>query len=148
MIVAKPVVKDKFWILKQDDTKVGNIEATNDEYTIRINNLVTRVKNISVIRHDPEFAFDSPNVIKKTTSIDSVHGYATGCRAYNGVWDVRRRIPLFTKSNKSKSWYAAGWYLIKQRRQWESVRNPKLITLQRYQYQGPFHTQQQAEDTV
>jgi len=55
---------------------------------------------------------------------------------------------LFTRDTKSKSWYAAGWYMVKQHRAWKAVQNPKLITLQRYQYQGPFHTQQQAEDTV
>jgi hypothetical protein len=146
MIIAKPIVKDKFWILKQDDAKVGNIEAGTDGYTIRINDRVTRVKNISTVRQDPDFAFDAPPVLKKSTADNTVHGYYTGTRSYNGVWDVQRRIPLFTKSRKSKSWYAAGWYLVRQRRDWEVVHNPKLITLQRYPYQGPYHTREQANE--
>ena len=148
MIVAKPVIKDKFWILRQDDHKVGNIEASSDGYTVRINNTIARVKNISTVRHDLAVAFDAPPVLKKVTADNCVHGYHTGTRTYNGIWDVQRRVPLFTKSRKSKSWYAAGWYMVKQHRAWKAVQNPKLITLQRYQYQGPFHTQQQAEDTV
>ena len=39
-IVAKPIVKDQFWILKQDDRKVGNIEATDDGFAVRINNKI------------------------------------------------------------------------------------------------------------
>lgn len=146
MIIAKPVVKDKFWILKQNNSKVGNIEAGTDGYTVRLNDTITRVKSISSIRHDPDFAFEAPPVIKKSTAENSVHGYYTGGRAYNGMWDVKRRLPLFTKSRKSKSWYAAGWYVVKQRRDWETVQNPKLITLQRYPYQGPYHTQEEANE--
>ena len=146
MIVAKPVVKDKFWILKQDDNKVGNIVASGDGYTVRIKNKTTKIKNIAAIRRDLDFAFDTAPVTKKITAADSVHGYPTGVRTYNGMWDVQRRIPLFTKSRKSKSWYAAGWYVVKQRREWEVIHNPKLITLQRYPYQGPFYTQEQANE--
>jgi hypothetical protein len=79
---------------------------------------------------------------------NQVHGFEVTGRVYNPVWDVKHRLPLFTRDTKSKSWYAAGWYMVKQHRAWKAVQNPKLITLQRYQYQGPFHTQQQAEDTA
>jgi predicted HAD superfamily Cof-like phosphohydrolase len=39
-----------------------------------------------------------------------------------------------------KSWFAAGWYRVKQHRKWKMVQHPKLITLERYDYQGPFQT--------
>jgi hypothetical protein len=146
MIIAKPVVKDKFWILKQDDNKVGNIEASGDGYTVRIKDKITKIKNIATIRRDLDFAFDAAPTVKKSVADDAVHGYHTGVRTYNGMWDVQRRIPLFTKSRKSKSWYAAGWYVIKQHREWEVVHNPKLISLQRYPYQGPYHTKEQANE--
>jgi len=146
MIIAKPIVKDKFWILKQDDAKVGNIEASSDGYTVRLNDTVTRIKNISTIRHNPDFAFEAPPITKKITAEYAVHGYQTDVKCYNGMWDVKRRLPLFTKSRKSKSWYAAGWYLLKQRREWEVVRNPKLISLQRYPYQGPYHTREETNE--
>ena len=146
MIIAKPVIKDKFWILKQDDHKVGNIEASSDGYTVRINNTVARVKNISTVRHDLAVAFDAPPVLKKATADNCVHGYHTGTRTYNGIWDVQKRVPLFTKSRKSKSWYAAGWYRVRQHTTWKTVHNPKLITLQRYAYQGPFHSQKEAHE--
>jgi hypothetical protein len=35
---------------------------------------------------------------------------------------------------------------VKQHRSWKLLRNPKLIVLERYQYQGPFHTQETARD--
>ena len=74
-----------------------------------------------------------------------MHGFDTGCAAYNGIYEVRRQLPLFTKTRKSKSWYAAGWYRVMQNRTWQVIRNPKLITLQRYPYHGPFHTDKEAQ---
>jgi hypothetical protein len=79
---------------------------------------------------------------------DSVHGYETGCKTHNGLWNVRLKLPLFTKQEKSKSWFAAGWYTVKQHRAWKVVRNPKLIALERYTYQGPFYTKEQANESI
>jgi len=145
MIEAKPVIDKKYWILKKDNHKIGALHAESDGYTMRIQDQVGKFKTIPMVRKkiDIEFA-----PLEKTTrpALDQVHGYATGCRAHNPMWDVKHRLPLFTKERKSKSWYAAGWYAVKQHRTWKIVRNPKLIVLERYQYQGPFHTQEAARD--
>jgi hypothetical protein len=84
----------------------------------------------------------------KNTATNQVYGFTVLGRVFNPVWDVKHRIPLFTKENKSKSWFAAGWYCVKQHRKWKIVQNPKLITLQRYSWQGPYHTKKEADESV
>ena len=69
-----------------------------------------------------------------------VNGYPTSCVPYNKVLDVRRKLPLFTKSNKSKSLYCAGFYIIHFEKGWVKSFCPKLITVERYETQGPFKT--------
>jgi putative SOS response-associated peptidase YedK len=64
--------------------------------------------------------------------------------AYNPIWDVKKRIPLFTKRKKSRCWFAAGWYKIYQKDQWQIVQNPKLISIKRNRYLGPYHDKQSA----
>lgn len=145
MIVAKPIVDKQFWILKQDDQKVGNIQAVADGYRVTMNNQVASYKTIPSLRKQANIEFEPAEKATKPAS-DSVHGYDTGCRAYNGMWNVQMKVPLFTKQAKSKSWFAAGWYRVKQHRTWKVVRNPKLIVIERYQYQGPFHSKEQASD--
>lgn len=143
MIIAKPVVNKQYWILKQNDRKVGNIQASPEGYCVTIQNKIANYKTIPSLSRHENVEFEKPNkTVKQAT--DQVHGYLTGCRAYNAMWDVRRRLPLFTKETKSKSWYAAGWYLVKQHRTWKPIQNPKLIVLDRYTYQGPFHNKEQA----
>ena len=147
MIVAKPVVANQYWILKQDDQKIGNIQASPDGYLVKIQNQVSSYKTIPMVRKKANIEFEPAEKTSKP-STDSVHGYPTGCRAHNAMWNVQLRLPLFTKTAKSKSWFAAGWYAVKQHRAWKAVHNPKLIVLERYQYQGPFHTKEQANESI
>lgn len=145
MLIAKPVVDKQYWILQEDDHKVGNIQAVNDGYRITVNNKTADYKTIPMLRRKENIEF-AP--VEKTTkpANDQVHGYDTGCKAHNGMWNVKMKLPLFTKQAKSKSWFAAGWYKVKQHRTWKVVRNPKLIVLERYSYQGPYHTKEEAND--
>jgi hypothetical protein len=100
-----------------------------------------------MIRCDTEIEFIPPQRFtpQKPTL---VHGYDAGCRAHNAMWSVRHRLPLFTKTTKSKSWVAAGWYAIQQNRTWRIERNPKLIVLERYPFRGPYHDREQARESI
>jgi hypothetical protein len=145
-LVAKPIVDKQYWILKQDNQKIGNVQQTQDgSFQITIGGQVANFKTIKNLRKQVEIEFADPEH-KSKPARDLVHGYHTGCRAHNSMWDVKRKLPLFTKDAKSKSWYAAGWYLVKQHRTWKAVHNPKLIVLDRYQYRGPFYTREETND--
>ena len=145
MILAKPVVDKQYWILKQDNQKVGNIQAVDDGFQITIRNKTVSYKTIPMLRTRENVEFE-PAAKAAKESDRMVHGYDAGCRVYNPIWDVKHRLPLFTRDIKSKSWFAAGWYTVKQHRTWRTVQNPKLIVLERYKYQGPFHTKEEAND--
>jgi len=145
MIVAKPVIHNQYWILKQDDEKIGNVQAVDGGFALTIRNKVAKFKTIRMLRRQANIEFAEPEHVTPIPK-DRVHGYPTGSRTHNGMWNVQLKLPLFTKTNKSKSWFAAGWYSIKQHRSWKVLQNPKLIVLERYTYQGPFYTEEQARD--
>jgi hypothetical protein len=144
-LIAKPVVNKQYWILKQGDQKVGNIQAVDNGYQITISNKTANYKTIPMLSRNEGVEFEP---LQKPTKAppDEVHGFKATGRAHNPLWDVKHGLPLFTKTAKSKSWFAAGWYRVKQHRTWRVVQCPKLITLQRYAYVGPFHTKEQASD--
>jgi len=50
---------------------------------------------------------------------------------------------VFTKGRKSKSFFCAGYYIVKFNNGWVKSYCPKLITLNRYPYAGPYKTQQE-----
>lgn len=147
MLVAKTVIPNQYWILRQDDRKVGNIEADKDGFAVKINDTVQKFKTITTIKKKVDIDFEPINAPKKSPQINSVHGYPTTARPHNAVYDVRHQVPLWTQEPRSKSWYAAGWYKIRQGRRWSVVQCPKLIALERYEYRGPFFTRHEAEQT-
>lgn len=138
MIVAKPVVDKQFWILQKDNEKIGNVEACNGGYQVRIQNDVTQFKTIRMAAQRANIHFENSVKTKSHSTTNSVHGFPAIGRIYNPVWDVPHQLPLYTKTKKSKSWFAAGWYAVKRGRNWKVVQDPKLITLERYPYHGPF----------
>ena len=142
MLVAKVVADKQFWILQEDDRKVGNIEAWNGGYQVRINNQVKQFKTIKLAAKESNIVFAKEETASKPDNT-VVHGYPVAGRCYNPVWDVVHHLPIYTKTAKSKSWFAAGWYSIKRGRTWKIIQDPKLIALQRYPYQGPFRTKEQ-----
>jgi len=143
-LIAKPVIDKQFWILQENNNKIGNIEACDGGYQVKINNqVVAQYKTIKLVERNINVTFETiPKPEKKTSNI--VHGYQAAGRVYNPVWDVPQKLPVYTKTKKSKSWYAAGWYTVKKSRHWTVEQDPKLIVLKRYPYQGPFHTKQEA----
>lgn len=143
MLIAKPVLDKQFWILQENDRKVGNIEACAGGYQVKIDNKIQTFKTIRMVAQRANIHFESKTRASKSNS-HMVHGFPCVGRAYNPVWDVPHQLPLYTKTKKSKSWFAAGWYAIKRGRAWKVTHDPKLITLQRYPYQGPFHNDEAA----
>jgi hypothetical protein len=146
MIIAKPVRDKEFWILQQDDRKVGNVEAINGGYVVMLNDTVQQYKTMQMVQQRTDIQFEpmTPRPPKSKTAHD-VHGYPTAGRVHNAIWDVQKKLPLFTKTAKSKSWFAAGWYRVLKGRAWRVVQDPKLITLQRYKYYGPYMTETEAQ---
>ena len=146
-LIAKPVIDKKFWILQDGDQKVGNVEACAGGYQVKINNQVAQFKTIRMAAQRVNIEFEP--AIKRSRpqpAANHVHGYPVSGRVHNPMWDVPQQLPVYTKTAKSKSWFAAGWYNVRRGRHWRTVQSPKLIVLQRYPYQGPYYNQQEATD--
>lgn len=147
MIVAKPVVPNQYWILRKEDKKVGNIQANDQGYSIRIDNNVMYFKTLDMLKQRVSLDFELTTTPEPSPDF-VVHGFPTTSTAFNGIWDIKRQLPLWTNENKSKSWMVAGWFKVKQHRTWQTVMCPKLIVLDRYQYRGPFKTKEEADDST
>jgi hypothetical protein len=145
-LIAKPIIDKQYWILQDGSQKVGNIEACVGGYQVKINNQIAQFKTIRMAAQRVNIQFESvAKSNKPKTATNLVHGYPAKGQVYNPMWDLHQRLPIYAKTAKSKSWFAAGWYRVKQGKTWVTMQDPKLITIQRYPYQGPFHTRESAE---
>ncbi len=148
MTNAKPILNGKFWILEDKGVRIGTLTLDQNQYMFSSKN-------------ETKF-FDSEKSLKKTLGditwnnknrvfdeiIYEVYGYPTSYKPYNPMYNVKKKIPLFTKSPKSKSVYCAGYYIIKFNVNWLKSFCPKLVTLENNNYQGPFRTELEAKQAL
>ncbi|MDA9954591.1 hypothetical protein N9D61_09860 [Planktomarina sp.] len=145
-IKSKTILKDKFWILEDNGVRIGTISLADENRFMFSGSKGTTY-------------FDSKKALKSTfgdnvlfNDITSqkedlveaekdVHGYPTSTVPYNTMLDVQQKLPLFTKSKKSKSLYCAGYYIIHFDKGWVKSFCPKLITVERYETKGPFKSE-------
>ena len=139
---AKPVLEDKFWIVEQEGVRIGTLSKNEEGFVVNTKGKVNLFKTERQLKKTYGSNFLVAN-IKNTKGIitKDVHGYPTRTMPYNSMFDIQRKLPLFTKSEKSKSVYCAGYYLIKFNVNWLKSYCPKLITVERNEYMGPYKTE-------
>jgi hypothetical protein len=143
-IHAKPIVDGKFWIVEKDGNKIATLhKKENNKFVLSSTNGEVMFNKKEDLQKQFGKEFFLKNTKVKVSTVDvteqhEVHGFPAMCKPYNSMYDVRRKLPLFTKSNASKSLYCAGYYTIKFEKGWVRSFCPKLITIERYNNKGPF----------
>ena len=142
-LIAKPVIKNKYWVVEQSGKKIATIQAVEDGGYVYVHN-ERRERFTSVKVLGKKYNIQFTPVEKKTkTDIKEVYGFPATGRTYNEVYDVKHKVAVFTKLPKSRSHYCAGYYLVKTNNKWSKVFCPKTIVIKRYPYFGPYKTEEQ-----
>jgi len=137
-LVAKPIVKNQLWVITDGERKVGNVVADDSGYDVKIGDQTTHYASTKTIEKNFKITFESAKRVKQSQENLSFAVWPTQSnRVYNSVFDVQRKLHLYTTSPGSKCYHAAGYFAIRQHRTWETVFCPKYIYLQRYEYRGP-----------
>ena len=141
-VKAKPVLDDKFWIVEEEGVRVGTLSKNEDGFVVSQKGSVKFYKSENQLKKTFGKNFLVAN-IKNEEKLSSreVHGYPTRTTPYNSMFDIKNKLPLFTKSKKSKSLYCAGYYIIKFDKGWVRSFCPKMVTCENYFSKGPFKTE-------
>lgn len=142
-LIAKPIVKNQLWVVTDGARKVGNVESTVDGYSLKLGGMQKHFHSTKAIEGMVAIKFQRPHTPLKFKT--PYAKWPTTGKTYNSVFDIKRRIHIYTKTRKSKCYYAAGWFRIKMGEGWQNVFCPKYIFIQRYEYAGPFYTEEEAD---
>lgn len=143
-IHAKPIIDNKFWIVEKDGEKIATLRKDEENRFVMSNELGIKIYESKKSLTDQFGAdFFVVKIVKESDDAkpNEVHGFAASAEPHNPLYDIKRKLPLFTKSLDSKSLYCAGYYIIKFDKGWVKSFCPKLITLQRYEFKGPYKTE-------
>jgi hypothetical protein len=146
-LIAKPVVKNQFWIVTDGTSKVGNVIADGSGFEVKLNGSKTHFKNTNAIKKQTKIEFQNIKVEKSKKEVP-FNEYPTTKKVFNSILDIKRKVHLFTKTQKSKCFHAAGWYVLYQGEEPTVIFCPKYIFIQRYEYVGPFKTEDEAKKLI
>jgi hypothetical protein len=144
-LLARSVVKNKCWIVEQDGTKVATILANEQGVTLVQDATREQFPNLKTLSDRYNIIIDKAKVTKVKAQSHQVHGFPCEHKPQNALWDVQHKLPVFTKGSKSKSFFCAGYYIVQFNNGWVKSYCPKLITLNRYLYQGPYFTKEEMQ---
>jgi hypothetical protein len=148
-LIAKPILKDKFWVVTDGVNKVGNIESDGTHFNLKLGDNILKFDSTKKISQAVPVEFEKKIKFKIQETTPYAIWPVDSKRTYNNMIDVVKKLHVFTKTPDSKCYYAAGWFAIDQGSGvWETELCPKYIFLKRYEYIGPFKTQREAQDEI
>ena len=142
-LIAKPIIEDQYWVVTDGEKKVGNVQANSAGYEVILNGSTLQFNNTADIKKLTKIKFQ----VLKSNNLKAdlpYPAYPVPKTTYNNVFDIKRKLHLFTKQENSKCLHAAGWFIMTVTNTPEVVFCPKYIFIQRYPYKGPFKTEDEA----
>lgn len=147
--IAKTVIKNKFWVVEHNGEQVATIQTSPTGITFVKNEEREKFVSIKLLKTKYNITFASEKKSKKTSEISyEVNGFPCNHKPYNALLNVAKKLPVFTKTNTSKSFFCAGYYLVKFNSDYVQSYCPKLITLSRYEFLGPFRTKSALKECI
>lgn len=150
---AKILIPNKEWLIQDSGTKIGAVSKDKKGYVFYKKGNKIPFKSLTEINTAFGVALSEENVkkIKEEAAENknyAIYDFPCSSKPYGPVYNVKKKLPLFAKSDKSKSQYCAGYYVIRFRKGWVKSFCPKLITLDRYPFHGPFKTEQEMKTVL
>lgn len=142
-LIAKTIVRDQLWVITDGSKKIGNVEADQSGYCIKIGGDTRHYASTKAIEQTLKVTFDKPITLESQEETPFAN-WPTDGKTYNNFYDIKRKLHVYTKSEKSLCYQCAGYFKIKMTDEWETVFCPKYIFVQRYPYHGPFKTHDEA----
>ena len=140
-VKAKLILKDKFWILTDKNKKIGTLSKDNEFFTYQSKSgtKIFQSKKSLTSAFGNIIWLNKENTDKKQSNT-TIHGFLTNSKPHNVMYDVKLKLPLYTKTSSSKIKFCAGYYILKFPKGWVKSFCPKLSTLNQTTYKGPFKT--------
>lgn len=146
MLTAKPIVKNKFWIVEKDGEKFATLQTSPAGYALVKDQEREQFVSINMLKAKYNIQFDKAKRTKAPAITFDVNGFPCDHKPFNALFNVAKKLPVYTKTDKSKSFFCAGHYLIKFSLGYVHAYCPKLITLNRYEFKGPFRNKTETKE--
>lgn len=149
-------ISDVAWLVHRGNERVGLLNKDVQEHFTFISGkeMVTFDDETQVRQHFGNITLFEEKINEPTQKQDAyyIRGYEVDYpepfALEENHADYREDLPLYTKIEGGNVYYAAGYYCINFEKSWKYANGPKLSTLEKYGYEGPFRHQIDARQRV
>lgn len=142
-------ISDVAWLVHQGPNKLGILnKGAQENFTYITGKELVAFKNDAEVReHFGNMTLFEEQITTSPVKQDSFYikgyevDYETPFAVDEGHPDYMDNVPLYTKIEGSDVYYAAGYYCINFEKGWKPAHGPKLATLLKYGYTGPYKTE-------
>jgi len=153
MVKLKPIT-DKSWLVLADDgiQHVALLSEQKDKLILIAKNVKTVFNNRAELQDF--FAEDIFKNVVVDEKKDEVEYFVKGYPVDSDTpfeadpAKIASELPLYTKTINSDIYYAAGYYCLQFPKGWMHSFCPKLDTVKKYSYEGPFRTEQEMKSVL
>jgi hypothetical protein len=141
-------ISDVAWLVHQGNQKIGILNKDVQEHYTYISGkeLVSFSDDNEVRNHFGNLSLFEEKIDTPSLKHDAYYiggyevDYAEPYVLEETHPDYRKDLPLYTKIEGGTIYYAAGYYCINFDKGWKHANGPKLSTIEKYGYRGPFKT--------
>lgn len=141
-------ISDVAWLVHRGKERIGLLNKNVQEHYTYITgrDMVTFDNEREVVNHFGNMTLFESTITQPMSTPDRLYikGYEVDYDLPYAVDeahpDYRDDLPLYTKIEGSNVYYAAGYYCVHFDKGWKHAHGPKLATLTKYGYEGPFKT--------
>lgn len=147
MSVKLKTITEKSWLVIGDteDVRIGLLTEIRNQYVLMVAGAKQQFlnrKEVNTYFNEDVFSNVTEPVVEDTVKKDYfINGYPVDFDNPSEVLVKGNKLPLFSKKSTSDVYYSAGYYCLNFPKNWMPAYCPKLSTLDRYEYAGPFKTE-------
>jgi hypothetical protein len=142
-------ISDVAWLVHQGENKLGilNKDVQDHYFYITGKELLQFDNDNQVQEHFGNVKLFEEQIGTSAKIQDTYYigGYAVDYpdpfAIEEGHPDYNPDLPLYSKIEGNTVYYSAGYYCINFEKGWKQANSPKLATLEKYGYEGPFKTE-------
>jgi hypothetical protein len=150
-------ISDVAWLVSQGNNKIGLLNKdVQEHYTYISGKELVNFRNAKEVTQH----FGNANLFKEQIDQPVTQKEKYYIKGYEVKYednplvlershpDYRSDLPLYSKMSNSNVYYAAGYYCIGFDKAWRAAYCPKLSTLEKYGFEGPFRTMADARQRM
>ncbi len=152
-VKLKPVTEKSWLVLGDtDDTRIGLLTEIRDQYVLMVSGAKQKFldrKEVNKFFQEDVFKNIAEPVVDDGVKKDYfINGYPVDFDNPSEVLIKGNTLPLFSKKSSSDVYYSAGYFCLNFPKNWMPAYCPKMVTLTKYEYSGPFKTELEMRTTL